>query len=188
MSRREQLIKLLSADLNAPSPSEWGPPLWKMLHWLAEQTGKQTSKLLKNDEIESWKRLFRTLKDVIPCAMCKKHYIEYFKTHFNLAKLDTITNESEKYDLIRRWLWELHEHVNMQKKSVTLEATVEDTSVPFESLSEQYSLVNFIEEREKFYEVLIRALRQNIVTRESIISFKNIIISLFGMYRTLGRR
>ena len=169
------------ASITAPSPSEWGPHLWKMLHWLAEHIGTQKAPVLIHDEITGWKKLLLLLKTILPCTTCKGHYTEYFNTHFNLDLIASTPNGPERRDLIRRWLWDLHEAVN-QRKGYTVGA------VPFESLTEICQSINFPESRDAFYTVLTRALQQNIVARENVIQFRNVIVMLYGMYRELPRR
>lgn len=172
----------LLASITAPSPSEWGPHLWRMLHWLAEHVGTQKSPILINDEATSWKKLLKLLQVVIPCALCKGHYTEYYNTHFDAAALETQPNGPERRDLLRRWLWELHEDVNNRRE------VAPENRVPFESLTEVCSQIDFPTERDKFYSVLTRALHQNIVGRENVIQFRNTIVTLYGLYRVLGRR
>ena len=175
MEARRQAIL---AELQPINPSEWGPHLWRILHWLAEQLGNQKSKLLQGDEINSWKKLLRIVANIVPCAMCKGHYSEYLKTHIDVEKIGKV-DDVERRELIRRWLWELHEDVNMRR---------EVEGVPFESLGEICSSIDFIVERDALYEVLTKALRKNIISRENLILFKNTLNTLFGMYRVLGKR
>ena len=172
----------LMASITPPSPSEWGPHLWRMLHWLAEHVGTQKSPILINDETTSWKRLLKLLQVIIPCALCKGHYTEYYNKHSEIAALDALPNGPERRDLLRRWLWELHEAVNTRREIAP------ENHVTFESLTEVCSHIDFPSERDKFYAVLTRALHQNIVGRENVIQFRNAVITLYGLYRVLGRR
>lgn len=160
---------LLMADMIAPSPSEWGPHLWKMLHWLAQHSGKQRSKILQADELAAWTKILTLLQVVLPCAACRTHYTEYFKAHFNL---NLLTSE-ERGENIRRWLWELHEDVN-RRREVNGGVSYEDLQVTYESLK-------FAEEREAFYKILERAQRQNIVLRDNVLSFKKWIATLYSI-------
>ena len=173
-ARRQELL----ADLHAVNPSEWGPHLWRILHWLAEQVGNQKSKILQGDEINAWKKLFRIVANIVPCAMCKGHYLEYLKANIDVEKIGFVEGD-ERREFIRRWLWELHEDVNKRR---------EVQGIPFDSLSEICGSIDFIVERDALYEALMRALRKNIVTRDNITQFKTAINTLFGMYRVLTKR
>jgi hypothetical protein len=179
-SYRESLKEQLLAEANPINPSEWGPHLWRILHWLAEHVGQQTSKLLQNDENEAWKRLFRVLAQVLPCAMCRGHYSSYMKSHLNLDKISNTTNQVEKYELIRRWVFDLHEDVNRRREV--------DGGITFDTLKDTYSSMNFVEERDKFFSIAMKALRKNLITRDSIVSLKAALVTLYGLYRQLPMR
>ena len=162
---------LLMADMIAPSPSEWGPHLWKMLHWLAQHTGKQRSKILQADELAAWTKILTLLQVILPCAACRTHYTEYFKAHFDLNLLAS----EERGENIRKWLWELHEDVNRRREVIG--------GVSYEDLQVTYESLKFAEEREAFYKILERAQRQNIVLRDNVLSFKKWIATLYSIYR-----
>lgn len=101
------------------SNSEWGPPLWRILHTLAEKIGGQTHKLLIADEERLWEQLLVQLETVLPCSLCKKHYRERRKG-FSLDGLHGQRLREES----RRWLWTLHETVNKEREvtsGITLE-------------------------------------------------------------------
>lgn len=102
------------------------------------------------------------------------------KSHFDLEKISRTTDQIEKYELIRRWLFELHEDVNRRREV--------DGGVTFDSLKETYAATNFVEEREKFFQVAMRAMRKKIITRDSIISLKAALVTLYGMYRPFPMR
>lgn len=178
LSQRELLKEKLEAEAHPVNPSEWGPPLWRILHWLAEQVGQQNSKILQADENEAWKRLFRILAQVLPCAMCRGHYLNYMKGHFDLDKISNTTNQIEKYELIRRWLFELHEDVNVRRG-------VGSSGITLDTLKEVYADLNFVEERNKFYEIAAKSVRKNIITRDSLMSLKTVLATLYGLYRPL---
>jgi hypothetical protein len=99
---------------------EWGPHIWKILHYHAEHAGNS---LLILDEIRAWLSLLRHTEGVLACAACRQHYRTWRQTHpieeFVGRDRDTFR------DLLRKWLWELHESVNTKK----------DVAFPFEQLS-----------------------------------------------------
>jgi len=181
MSLRQDQKEKMMLDITAPSPSEWGPHLWKMLHWLAERSGKQKVRLLQDDELFAWTQLLKLLTKTLPCALCKGHYTAYIKTHFDFDILKSTPPllEDKRRELLRRWIWELHEDVNRRRECIA-------NIVPYESLESIYGVattIKFSEEREHFYEILLRAQRQKIVERDDVMSLKRIISSLYGIYR-----
>lgn len=63
-------------DLNLPPcPIEWGPHLWKVLHGVAEQTGKQTDQQKIQIEMNTIPILVSTLTDILPCDSCKESFM-----------------------------------------------------------------------------------------------------------------
>jgi hypothetical protein len=100
--------------------TEWGPPLWRILHTLTERIGGQTHPLLATDEERRWGQLLATLEDVMPCQLCRKHYRERKKT-LSLEGWHGVPLREES----RRWLWTLHEAVN-KERGVTSGITLED--------------------------------------------------------------
>ena len=89
---------------------EWGPHIWKILHYHAEYAG---GSLLLADEIRAWINLLRRTEGVLACAVCREHYREWLLRHpveEFLGKDKHVFRET-----VRRWLWDLHEHVNDKK-------------------------------------------------------------------------
>lgn len=50
-----------------PETTVWGPPLWKVLHTLAECS----------DNSPLWHDILTAMETLIPCPTCKAHFIEY---------------------------------------------------------------------------------------------------------------
>jgi hypothetical protein len=100
------------------------------------------------------------------------------KAHFDLDKISNTTNQIEKYELIRRWLFELHEDVNARRG-------VDSGSITLDTLKEVYADLNFVDERNKFYEIAAKSVRKNIITRDSLMTLKTIIVTLYGLYKPL---
>jgi len=95
---------------NYPENAEWGPLFWKLLHILAEYSGKQKNANLQKDEIRLWIHILKDLKTVIPCDICRTHYAEWLDAH-PVEELLTIN-----YNLVHNWictyLWSLHNTIN----------------------------------------------------------------------------
>lgn len=90
--------------------ADWGPPMWKLLHSMAERAG---SSVLQVDEVRAWIQVLRLTEAVLPCAMCRAHYKEW-RTRRPLDALLPYRAEMFK-ERVREWLWELHESVNASR-------------------------------------------------------------------------
>lgn len=103
---------------------EWGPHIWKILHYHAEYAGSSS---LLTDEIRAWTSLLKHTEGVLACPLCREHYKGWRTAHpveeFLRRDKDTFR------ELLRKWLWDLHEYVNDQK-DVPVEKRL-----PFEALS-----------------------------------------------------
>jgi hypothetical protein len=95
----------------------WGPRFWKILHTLTEQSGNQTNQILSNDEADAWILLLKAQPFVMPCALCKQHFLEWLHAR-RPETIRTLVSGNRK-DWIRNWLWGCHDRVNSmnQKKS-----------------------------------------------------------------------
>ena len=52
-------------------PKEWGPTLWKILHIVSEQLGKNTNLVIQNDEMTYFKAFQRKVYFILPCKICR---------------------------------------------------------------------------------------------------------------------
>jgi hypothetical protein len=103
---------------------EWGPHIWKILHYHAEYSGNS---MLLADEIRAWISLLKHTEAVLPCAVCREHYRGWRTTH---PLEEFIGRDKDTFrDLLRTWLWTLHEGVNDTK------AVAVERRVPLEALS-----------------------------------------------------
>ena len=93
-----------------PEASEWGPLLWRVLHGLAERSGRPTTPMYGEDERRAWIALFKSTGDIIPCPTCKEHFLDYFKEH-SIDELKTLPL-SQLHDWVRDWFWTVHNWVN----------------------------------------------------------------------------
>ena len=89
---------------------EWGPPLWRILHTLAEHLGRHTAPLLIADERRACLQFLKAVEAVLPCEKCKKHYRAW-----------RLKNSPEKFGIgeelrlaVRKWLWALHSEINRE--------------------------------------------------------------------------
>ena len=127
---------------NYPDNVEWGPIVWRILHGLAEHTGRAYS---KDTEIRAWQKLFRLTAQILPCDKCNEHMAEFIIRR----PLTYFTVTSNLRTTIRTWLWDLHNEVNVRNQKPIY---------PFENLSE-YSSVNIQDLLLRLDPVIKRALR-----------------------------
>jgi hypothetical protein len=106
-----------------PGKREWGPPLWKLLHGLTESLGNQTVAILSTDEAHEIVFLLRDLDKIMPCALCRNHYIAWRKTH-PIETLGRLRGPMLR-DGVRKYLYDLHQDVN-ERNSVQCEIKEED--------------------------------------------------------------
>jgi hypothetical protein len=60
-------------------PKEWGPVVWKILHIVSEQLGKNTIPVMQKDEMTYYKAFQRKVYYILPCKLCRQHYKDYYK-------------------------------------------------------------------------------------------------------------
>ena len=103
----------------------WGPRFWKVLHTLAERSGQQRDTVSISDEGDLWIHLLKAQAQVMPCATCKQHFLEWHITH-KIDILKELYGEDRRV-WIRGWLWGCHTRVNElnKKNSPRLEALPE---------------------------------------------------------------
>jgi hypothetical protein len=76
------------------SPTIWGPPLWRLLHALAEKRETDTE----------WPTLLRALREGIPCPECAYHYNAWYARNPLRGRG------------VAAWLLALHNDVNRRNK------------------------------------------------------------------------
>lgn len=79
--------------LRTVDPAIWGPPLWRLLHSIAEVAETDTE----------WVNLLTTLRTCLPCPDCAHHYNAWVDGH----AVDGVS--------IKSWLLDLHNDVNRRK-------------------------------------------------------------------------
>ena len=112
-------------DTRYPKTTEWGPLIWKILHTLAEKSGKQTNEIIKGDEMRAWTTFMKHLPSILPCEECRGHATTYMT--------ENPFQPPESYPpwnfYIRTYMYTFHEAVNTR---------LEKPSFPFSSLAETY--------------------------------------------------
>jgi hypothetical protein len=94
-------------------PREWGTPLWRILHSIAENIGFQKSSMLATDEANETMFILKFVEDIMPCLLCRKHYRLWKQKHppetMSQFRGDTLR------EYVQDWLFRLHEEVNHQR-------------------------------------------------------------------------
>lgn len=93
--------------------SEWGPPLWDILHTCASRCGRQTVTLLHKDEVRAWGALLQLTEAILPCPMCQNHYRAWLKA--NPVKQFLDLSPTAFHEAAQTWLWRLHNSINVQR-------------------------------------------------------------------------
>lgn len=94
----------------------WGSSLWFSLHTISMNYPNYPS----NEDKMNYKDFFISLKNVIPCTVCKKNYIRHLKENPIDGKLNT------RKDLVY-WLIDMHNMVNAEigKKQMSYDAVIQ---------------------------------------------------------------
>ena len=87
------------------NPEIWGPGAWLFLHTITLNYPTNPT----FEDKENYKKFFISLKNVIPCKNCAKHYSE----NLNNFPIDDSLNSKE--DLVK-WLIDNHNKVNEKNK------------------------------------------------------------------------
>lgn len=150
-------------QLDMPDPAIWGPSLWTILHVAAERVGQNPTIPLRADEVRELEMLIKSLPSALPCAICQTHAGQYITTHrFNWTGKSGL----EARNIISRYLYDFHDHVNRTKATPTVSPPYEDIQAKYTaigSINEQVNIVN----RE-----IMRAINFNIVKHDGAQKFR----------------
>ena len=101
-------------------PKEWGPLVWKILHIVSENLGKNTVPIIQKDEMTYYKALQRKVYYILPCKLCREHYREHFK---NIRDVEY----SKFKETSKTFFLDLHNSVNMRNS--TKQFTFDDLNI-----------------------------------------------------------
>jgi hypothetical protein len=153
------------------SREAWGPRFWKLLHTMAELSGTQTNTILSNDEADAWIIFLKSQAFVMPCALCRTHYLEWQQTH-KIEKIRSLQGQERKTYLCR-WLWGCHTRVNELN---------EKDSLPYEQLSELYGKQPLEKEFRQLNTMFQQALTQQQLKPEDVARWKKVSVRLRILY------
>lgn len=103
-------------------PKIWGPHQWFMMHVISFTYPEQPSQYDKR----AFHDYYASLKDVLPCEACKKHYNTFFMQHPIGPHLD------KRMDLIK-WVVDIHNYVNINLDKPTY--SVEEVLIMYKNLN-----------------------------------------------------
>jgi hypothetical protein len=153
------------------SSKPWGPPLWKLLHGIAECLGNQSVPMLSTDEAHEIVFLLRDVEKIMPCQLCRNHYRQWRKEH-PLEDIDKLRGYVLKTG-VRQWLYDLHENVN---KSRGIES-----GLALEQIPEIYKDVDLKNVWAEFYTQMKLSTEVGLVAQTVLQNFHR----RFGMLRKL---
>ena len=111
------------------SPSQWGPPIWNLLHTMAEKVNEDKFPDLLTEMIN----FIRKITSTLPCPDCSKHASAFF------SKIK-INNVKTKQDL-KNVLFVFHNAVNFRKSK---------PGFNYELLTETYAKNNIFDAMNQF--------------------------------------
>lgn len=109
------------------SPEVWGPCAWIFLHSISYSYPEDPSDIDK----KQYSDFLHSLKNVIPCQSCSKHYSDYINQYPpTLNSRDDFT----------KWMIDLHNNVNMDNKKKVL--SYEDVHKKYMELYQEEKKLN----------------------------------------------
>ena len=111
-------------------PELWGPKLWYFLHTISFEYEPTPNS--KNE----YAIFFNSLKHIIPCNTCKKHYEEFLIDN-------PVENSLDSKDSIIRWVLKCHNNVNKinNKREWSYEELIEKYTSIFKN--DLYNKLNY---------------------------------------------
>jgi hypothetical protein len=104
LEEEEDLNKNKNYNNNLDS-DKWGPKAWETLHSITFGYPNNPTP----EQQKKYKMFFTLLKDVLPCCSCR----ENFENHLRMPSLELNDKRLQNKDSLTRWLFEMHNHVNV---------------------------------------------------------------------------
>ena len=83
-------------------PARWGPPAWRLLHYLTLRYPDRPSAR----SLHAYRRVFASLPRILPCGQCRRHLKSAYR-----RSPPRISPTSGRGRLVR-WFYNVHVHVN----------------------------------------------------------------------------
>lgn len=110
---------------NGMFTSIWGNAMWNSLHCISFTYPENPS----NDDKYNYKIYFETVKYVLPCCVCRKHYTEHTQQGGDFELSDRIFENKKS---LTKWVYELHKAVD-ESLGVNYDITYDDLCLKYES-------------------------------------------------------
>jgi len=150
---------------------DWGPKFWFILHTLAECSGSVSHPILANDEADNWTILLKIQAFVMPCALCKQHYLTWKMNH-PLPDLRLVKG-SERKSILSLWLWNCHNSVNQQNQKEIFTQELLQTTYTRQSIKQTLQEIVIM---------LKNALERSLLKSEDIKRWKTSLVHLQMLY------
>ena len=151
-----------AAGTNTPNTAEWGPPLWRIFHALAERSGRTNNQRQQIEEARLWASFLAGLSRSIPCALCRKHYSDYL--HENPIEGILAKFGEERQTGLRLWFYTFHNSVNTRSNK-TFEGSVENLP----GIYGIYNNANFAADKAVLIENMRRGMFHRLLTRDDML-------------------
>ncbi len=161
----------------------WGPKAWHMLHSFSIGMNKS----IKDSERKCYYLFYKTFAELIPCTVCKSHYVDYFYHIYTIEE-----NEINRTN-IKKYIFELHNIVNEEigkkkisfKKAIELHKKTRHNDIFFfmnHAISQYLKLDLSLEQYDRFYTFFVcfcklypdKFLRNSLVKLINSVNFKNL--------------
>ena len=152
-----------------PVAAHWGPPLWGLLHTLAERVS--TSPTTQEDK-HLWNHALTALPKVIPCPECREHAVAWIAVH-PVAEYMALTTKAERRTWLIDWFYAFHESVNARLGKPSFEKA---------RMSEIYRTKNLKEFMTQLKPFMTSAIQLSGVTILSWKRFVGFLIALQSVY------
>ena len=90
----------------------WGPPVWRILHALAQKSGDFMNSIQIIDEENAWKNALKYFHDLMPCPLCSLHFRTYMIQ--NTSTVLSIKKGYQRKEWLQNFFWNLHNQVNKE--------------------------------------------------------------------------
>lgn len=150
--------------MDNPGPSDklqWGPRLWRLLHYMAEVSDRR-------DIIPLWQKWIHATASIMPCERCRLHLKQYLQTHIVIPLVNpSLIRGADVRIGIRMAMFQLHNDVNIH---------LGKESIPYEQL-EMYSGLSR-EETLNRIRTLFQELKESwkVESHEWVRIYKNILV------------
>ncbi len=161
----------------------WGPKAWHMLHSFSIGMNKS----IKDSERKCYYLFYKTFAELIPCTVCKSHYIDYF------YKIYIIEEKEINRESLKKYIYELHNIINEDlnkpiisyKKAIELHKKTRHSDIFFfmnHAISQYLKLDLSLEQYDRFYTFFVcfcklypdKFLRNSLVKLINSVNFKSL--------------